>query len=249
MTTAGKLVAVAKFHRNNCYQPNFSGEYGAPGVDGLVCRSKDEEIVVSDELPAPEGINQSAPSLTFNFPTPIPINASDLYLQVVYRGPLGQETDVVAVATKDIAEPTYVGFYNTLEQSLYGNVNQGLMTFKAYLCDLAGLDYDACKHKYRYSYYLRFAPPRNFDPSNAVALFDATIAMEDVIVSRYARAAILTDKNPVTFYVLRSWAPGEVISGEQAAAVNQFDPADNSLTPTQYFQARGISGQVWFIRH
>jgi hypothetical protein len=30
--TGGKLVAVVKFHRNNCYQSDLSGEYGSPEV-------------------------------------------------------------------------------------------------------------------------------------------------------------------------------------------------------------------------
>ena len=55
---------------------------------------------------------QASASLTFNFTTPIPVNATDLYLQVVYRGPLGSEQDAVVVATKDIPEPTYFSIVN-----------------------------------------------------------------------------------------------------------------------------------------
>jgi hypothetical protein len=114
---------VAKFHRNQCYQPDLSGEYGSEDENNVrindwkQCRSKDEDIVVSKEADVPAGVNADAQPVAFEFPIPIPINATDLYLQVVYRGPLGQENDAVAVATKDIAEPDFqIGTYNTAEQ-------------------------------------------------------------------------------------------------------------------------------------
>ena len=50
--------------------------------------------------------------LTFIFEQPLPINATDVQLQVVYRGQLGTEQDAVVVATKDISEPTFVSYQN-----------------------------------------------------------------------------------------------------------------------------------------
>jgi hypothetical protein len=38
---------------------------------------------------------------------PIPVNATDLFLQVAYRGQLGQETDGIAVGMIDLMEPAY----------------------------------------------------------------------------------------------------------------------------------------------
>jgi hypothetical protein len=103
-----KLYAVAKFHRNGCYKPDLSGEYGSQGQDWSICRGKDEEVVVSDAADVPTGINAGPVPVTFTFSTKkIPISATDLYLQVVYRGQLGSEADAVVVETKDISEPTY----------------------------------------------------------------------------------------------------------------------------------------------
>lgn len=51
----------------------------------------------------------------FTFEQEIPINASDLYLQVVFRGVLGQEQDAVVVATHDISEPTYFSVMNSTD--------------------------------------------------------------------------------------------------------------------------------------
>jgi hypothetical protein len=95
----------------------LSGEPGGAAFDGLSCRSPAEEIVVSNpidvsSLPAGALASGAAQALTFTFPSPIPINATDLYLQVVFRGTLGNELDAVVVTTKDISEPNYFAYTN-----------------------------------------------------------------------------------------------------------------------------------------
>jgi hypothetical protein len=109
---AGNLVAVAKFHRNTCYRDDLSGEAGASGGT-LSCKSTAEEIVVSRFIPVSAIASDAAKEYEFTFDQQIPINATDLYLQVVFRGVLGQEQDAVVVATKDISEPTYVSVINS----------------------------------------------------------------------------------------------------------------------------------------
>lgn len=69
-------------------------------------------------------IPRSAPvELVFELaPDEIPLNATDLYLQLVYRGRLGAEEDGVAVGFKDISEPTPVDFISTMDKiCLNGN--------------------------------------------------------------------------------------------------------------------------------
>lgn len=106
----GTLVAIAKFHRNTCYANDLSDALNLNG--DLNCRSKDEEIVVSEPIPDVTLVN-SPTQFTFNFSAnPIPKSATDLYIQVVYRGKLGSEADAVVVATKDISEPTYFSYHN-----------------------------------------------------------------------------------------------------------------------------------------
>lgn len=114
----GKIVAVVKFHRDTCYTDDLDNE-PTTAAAGPACRDSKEEIVVSDAATDANGLAVRAlPSgsadpveLTFNFSDKqIPINAWDVYLQVVYRGKLGGEDDAVVVATKDISEPTYVVF-------------------------------------------------------------------------------------------------------------------------------------------
>jgi hypothetical protein len=112
---AGKLVAVAKFHRNTCFRMDLSGEFGAPGFDPAICRSPEEFVAVSEDKPV-TGLARTfgANPIEFTFPStsPIPVDATDMYLQVVFRGKLGQESDAVAVTTKDIVEPNYIAVAN-----------------------------------------------------------------------------------------------------------------------------------------
>ena len=51
--------------------------------------------------------------VTFDFGSdPIPVNATDLFVQVVYRGPLGDEQDGIAVGMYDVREPSYLTLWN-----------------------------------------------------------------------------------------------------------------------------------------
>jgi hypothetical protein len=223
--TAPTLVAVAKFHRNNCYQANLSGEYGVEGAP-LSCRGA-EEIVVSNSAPVPAGINTAAQHVTFTFETPIPISATDLFLQVVYRGPLGAEPDAVVAETKDISEPTYYPIFDRFEQFNWGSALEA-KTWKQVFCDEHSppLPYDQCKLDNANNYYLRFAPaPATYDSANAVATFQPLVTMANIPVSSYPRVAILTDTVPFHAYLLdmRTGTPSIGQTGPFTPARNQME--------------------------
>lgn len=111
-----RMVAVARYHRNPCYTPTLAGEQSA-AMDGVLrgvpnctnVRTAYQEISVSKEVPVTAGLLDGAAVLeTFDFSDdPIPINATDLFVQVAYRGPLGDEDDAIAVGAVDVSEPTY----------------------------------------------------------------------------------------------------------------------------------------------
>ena len=68
------------------------------------------------------GASNDPALLEFDFSNdPIPINATDLYLQVAYRGPIGEEQDGIAVGFRDILEPAYYTLLNTTDWFLYNN--------------------------------------------------------------------------------------------------------------------------------
>jgi hypothetical protein len=129
----GKLYAVARYHRNACYKPDLSGErvqryapapqliIDEPACGTLPTRTAYQEISVSapltiastTDLPGGDGTTPAALEKLFDFSVdPIPVNATDLFIQVVYRGQLGAETDGIAVGIYDVREPTFVAAYN-----------------------------------------------------------------------------------------------------------------------------------------
>jgi hypothetical protein len=129
--TGPYLVAVARYHRNQCYTPQlgglpvkiYSGTITNPSptcANGLT-RSDYQEISVSQSISVPAATLNGA-ALTeqlFDFSKdPIPVNATDLFLQIVYRGPLGQEQDGIAIGTLDVPEPTFVAFWNNTDYFL-----------------------------------------------------------------------------------------------------------------------------------
>ena len=123
--TNGKLVLIAKYRRNDCYESDLSGEYSKMGFGGFPfwykvpvrgngCKNKypyGEYTSVSVEQNL-SLTSQAEQILTFDFSEqPIPINVTKLYIQAIYQGQLGNNKAVV-IATKDIAEPTYFSIIN-----------------------------------------------------------------------------------------------------------------------------------------
>ena len=121
---SGNLVAVLKFYRNKSYIDNLSGEpAGNDTAAYTASRSMSEEIVVSSRvkdgggnvLTAPIGVANVAQTFIFEFDQELPINATDVKLQVVYRGTLGSEADAVVVETVDVSEPTHFAYVNSTD--------------------------------------------------------------------------------------------------------------------------------------
>ena len=136
----GVLWALASYRLNQCYQPDLSGEFkfGQRGLPleekmtfskcpGAIYKSGTELISVSRPLKVGAGglaeIPRQAPvDLEFDFSIdPIPVNAWDLSLKMIYRGRLGPkqpergyfvQEDALIVTAKDISEPSYLSIRN-----------------------------------------------------------------------------------------------------------------------------------------
>jgi hypothetical protein len=255
----GTLLAIAKFHRNNCYHSDLGGEYGSPGIDWQSCRASSEEIVVSQPQAVPAGINQDPTPVSFDFPNPIPINATDLYLQVVYRGPLGEEPDAIAVATKDISEPTYVYVFNTWDQYLYcvnGIISADppcaeIYTFKESFCDQLQpqLTYEQCRAHGGQTLKFRSNPIANpvpgYDPANPAvpqeALFDISrespfvpVGSLPTPIGSFTRVAMLLDFDPPAnpYLIVAELGAGAMASQFQWWQAPSFVPTVNQFDPT-----------------
>ena len=197
-----KLWAVVKYHLNACYQPDLSGEDGGNHFNGNSCRSANEYVSVSAPHPVQIVSADQPQQIVFDFSgKPIPINASDIFLQVVFRGRLGMEDDAVAVATKDISEPTYYGLENVTD---YAYDENGDQKYHPVASDAGMVDVT--------DVHIAFGPNADkVDPVASLALLAG---------GQHAQIAVLMDTGPQQASIS--------LSGEfgQAPAVVQFDPAE-----------------------
>lgn len=107
---AGTLTAVARYK----IIPNYTPDLSHYPPDGTTMTAVPYSYSVSQSEPV-TGINAADyTDITFNFaPAPIPVGITDLTLQVVFKGAIGNEADnAIAVGMKDIMEPTHLTFWN-----------------------------------------------------------------------------------------------------------------------------------------
>lgn len=105
----GQLIAVVQ------YRKPFGNLFENPFADLPAALS----FAVS--LPQTVTLTRDFTELTFDFPDPnaIPTNAADVFLTVVYRGPLGLEADAVLVGGKDLFEPDPVDWANVTDYDCF----------------------------------------------------------------------------------------------------------------------------------
>lgn len=106
---AGELVAVAKYKRIIGYRADL--ESGSPTL-----QMREETFSYSASVPiAISSLSSTVPEeFTFDFTnSPIPAGITDLYLQIVFKGTLGNETEqAIAVGTRDLREPQHITIWN-----------------------------------------------------------------------------------------------------------------------------------------
>lgn len=122
----GDLIAVMRFHKDLKYQADLESVVGAGSCesgDAVInyqnpdlsteCRDGTEQVVVSKPITGVTLGPGDEQSVEFDFSaSPIPVGVTDVVLQVVYRGQLGNETNAIAVGTVDVSEPTYFTYMN-----------------------------------------------------------------------------------------------------------------------------------------
>ena len=115
---SGEVQAIAHFHRNNCYKPDLSGEFTDDDTGGLTppCpnyRSDEAHVRVGtpDQSSFALAVGESK-EMSFTFSDPIPLDATDLIIQVYYNGTVGTESSAFALGAVDVSEPTFVTIMN-----------------------------------------------------------------------------------------------------------------------------------------
>lgn len=249
--TGGTLVAVAKYHRNGCYRSDLSGEFLQNGTIASGCDiygtylSGEEQISVSAKI---ENITLNSnpdpktelPTFTFDFSqNPIPVNARDVYLQVVYRGLLGSEVDGVAVVTKDISEPTYIAHLNSTDFYWLNNAFYRPNAIS-----------DEQKNKIRVQCVdveQQIAPELYFVEYR----FGGSRSLASVLLSpeRYSRIVVLVDRGPFTLYT-RVTFPSDINCAfgiprksdfNLVSVTNQTDSVTGVFYYTQIEKIRGLN--------
>ncbi len=146
---------------------------------------------IAPEANSIRSIPKNSPvALNFEFTSnSIPLWATDVYLQVVYHGKLGNEDGAVAVGFKDISEPTPVDLFNNMDKiCLNGNwYDAGSQAAQ----NAAPLGWDIYIHNITDA-YLKIASLS--DPVMASPA-DYTFHAASILPNAYYRAYILTDYN------------------------------------------------------
>jgi hypothetical protein len=118
----GIVQAVAKYKKI----PNYREDLSNYPLDGNAMKAIEYSYSVSEPVTVDSLSDTDPEEFTFDFSgDPIPVGITDLYLQVIFKGTLGNERDIaVAVGMKALTEPTHQVFWNltdmfALEGHLY----------------------------------------------------------------------------------------------------------------------------------
>ena len=110
-------------------------QYRNPGGDIITNPGRVLPGQTSHKVSRPQTVTLSNEfqEVAFDFASdPIPANATDVFLMVVYKGPLGLETDAVMVGGKDIFEPTPIDIINATDHYCYNGTLYPVADFQQY---------------------------------------------------------------------------------------------------------------------
>jgi hypothetical protein len=272
---AGTLTAVAKYRMRTDYQPDLSGdptdehpEWGVSEDDFSYSVSAAEPIV---SLPS-----DTATEFTFNFETqPIPAGVTDLYMQVVFKGTLGNEADnAIAVGMKDLYEPAHQVFWNLSDQFslLYTESTDTTTRYHLYteaqlkdpseenrtrreLVDLDGdLQFNEPSEPYISPYHARFEISY-MTGTNPTTLPPVAARITDLPAGRHIRLVMIQDREQprivrISYSALEDTAAHGFIVQSYQGVINQTElDGDFNYMPVKSFRHSGSGDTTDPIRH
>ncbi len=201
----GILQAVVKYK----IIPNYMYDLSNYPPDGTVMHDIPFSYSVSDPITITSLSSTEPTEFTFNFfSSPVPAGITDLHLFIVFKGTLGNETDIaIAVGKKDLMEPTHQVLWNltdmfSLDNHLY--TSDTIKTTPA-LAAMVDLDHDGVFNETGEPYidphpvtfgigYLK-NPPGQSNPFTYSAI-------TEVQPGRHIRLVVLVDKPQENYLVL-----------------------------------------------
>ncbi|MHB8881185.1 MAG: hypothetical protein ACYC69_06700 [Thermodesulfovibrionales bacterium] len=122
MVDAGKTDPYFRTVRAKVKNASTSEQMGSGTVQAIAkykMNTYDANFVYSmSEIKAIDLSSNAAVEVEFNFENdPIPLGVTDLYLEIVFKGTIGSETNAVASGVKDISEPTPIDLFNDTDKS------------------------------------------------------------------------------------------------------------------------------------
>ena len=243
----GTLIAVAKYRERIDYREDL---YTDPPKEWS--REKTWSYSVSEPIGIDSLSSDTAQNFTFDFSyDPIPVGITDLYLQVVFKGTLGNERDIaVAVGMKDLTEPTHISTWNSTDR-VY--VNDEALTEKPFGVLMTGQQIRENNEFFQAAtmagVYIDPHPLTRelgfYPPDGSFSTYQATFA--DIPAGRYGRIVILTDTlsfNMRTRSVSSDPEKYNEATSQISAAINQ-DESEGEFQNTQIQIFRGINQHMW----
>ena len=183
-----------------------------PFQGGLVATSADFSYAVVPEKNGISSLSRTAyTELNFDLgQKSIPLWATDVYLQVVYHGKLGNEDGAVAVGFKDISEPTPVDMFNNMDKICINGswheagspeaIDQVDTTPKDGIADEA----DVYAHNLN-NIYLRFSPYSEVPPYYFALPSVHDVAIDNLYAGDPVRAVYILSDDMVNIGHYMSW--------------------------------------------
>ena len=242
--SGGTLLAVATYHRNGCYTPDLSGEfYQDPnGVLVTPCpeyRSLQGSISFSAEQSLSLASGESR-DLELTFSPPIPMDATDLRLQLLYRGALGLEAEGVAVGMRDLSEPTFLAIGNGTDVF---ELPGGFYPYVEIMADVTRPEFTIVDRNANGVYD---SPPdvdvRGGDIAYQWRFNGVPVAAIPALPEgRFARLAVIANAGPIPHSITASGAGffSQVSSYVSSGKVNQLDPESGAYMVGVVHDLRG----------
>ena len=183
----GIIQAVARYKKRTDYQPDLSTD---PPTD--VQMDKPFSYSVSAPIEITSLNSTESTEYIFDFTqSRIPAGITDLYLHVIFKGTLGNETDnAIAVGMKDLNEPEHLVFWNNTDYFLLDGVPR-----KA-----EDIENDPNVGDYGYIYPYRFTEEIGFSNTDPDESTPIVATIQDLPPARYSRLIVLVD-DPKQFWV------------------------------------------------